>query len=378
MSRPETHFATSLFGAHPDQLWVITCYFNPCNYQSRWENYETFARRLLAQGARLLTVQLRRTAADTVLPADLCTQLVDIVEPDVLWAKECLLNVALRHLPPACTKVCWCDCDLIFANDNWLRDCADALDRHRVIQPFAYCRLMLRHEKWTDATFALGQQESFGKMMQERLRTNDTKPIVESFKMFSAHPGFVWAARREVLHAAGGFCDLCIIGHGDLAMALGFAHSPERDGPMRARLTGFWQPKWSHALGVAIRQWQRRASDVVRGDVGFCDGTVYHLWHGAYHRRFYHERAVVLAELDPARDMTRAASGIWQWTAAARARDIPARLEAYFRDRAEDSSAKVSRTLPITFASAKQRRLEWVKRESILKLRAEMEKRRAS
>ena len=47
MSRPETHFATSLFGAHPDQLWVITCYFNPCNYQSRWENYETFARRLL-------------------------------------------------------------------------------------------------------------------------------------------------------------------------------------------------------------------------------------------------------------------------------------------------------------------------------------------
>ena len=53
---------TSLLGTLPNRpiakFWVITCYFNPLRYESRFRNYLSFAQGLRRQNVNLLTVEL--------------------------------------------------------------------------------------------------------------------------------------------------------------------------------------------------------------------------------------------------------------------------------------------------------------------------------
>jgi len=84
-----------------NELWAITCYFNPVRYERRLANYRRFREHL---SVPLLTVELcydgRFDLDDGA--ADVMLQLPGT---DVMWQKERLLNVAVAALPPECTKV---------------------------------------------------------------------------------------------------------------------------------------------------------------------------------------------------------------------------------------------------------------------------------
>lgn len=350
MSRSALHYRPSLLEAPRQsptprpQFWVVTCYFNPCNYRNRLVNYARFAAGLRDQRVNLLTVQLRRRSDELRLPADSCTILVDVVESDVLWAKERLLNIGLAHLPPQCTQVCWCDCDVVFAQPNWAATCSELLHRHRVVQPFDTCLWLgpgeqptahhrHQHRRYQPTT-------SFARDHVRRQAQGLTSLALDeaTADVYQSHPGYAWAARREVLERIAGLCDVCILGHADLAMALAFAHNPDRDGPLPPGWSGYWQPQWSAPLCAAVRQWQQRAAEVVRGDIGCARGHIYHLWHGPKKNRQYHQRAQLLHDFDPAAHLQQAPeSHMWQWTAAARAIGLDQRAARYFAARQEDT-----------------------------------------
>jgi hypothetical protein len=106
--------------ANPDgeDLWGITCYFNPAGYRRRLANYRLFRERLIVP---LVTVERGR---------------------DVLWQKERLLNIALNVLPDSCRKVVWLDCDIIFQGDDWPRRTSLLLERFKMVQPFSHVYLL--------------------------------------------------------------------------------------------------------------------------------------------------------------------------------------------------------------------------------------------
>src|SRR4051812_46073823 len=78
------------------ELWVITCYYNPCGYQSRRRNYEIFSHALKASGINLLTIE----CAFGHQPYDLGESLdvIRVRSRSLLWQKERLLNLAHRWL----------------------------------------------------------------------------------------------------------------------------------------------------------------------------------------------------------------------------------------------------------------------------------------
>lgn len=324
-------------GQSDPTFWVVTCYYNACRYQNRYNNYFAFWQHLRRQGVKLLTVELCASDAEAHLSADYATKYVRVVAPDVLWAKERLLNLGIeQHLPPECTKVCWCDCDLLFKQDDWAWRCSDQLDRHRVVQPFSNAVFLAANET-SENHRQFRPTASFAKVY-----AMDPVSAINTTAALSSSPGYVWAARRDVLARMGGLFDQSILGHGDVVAAEAFSHSVDRDGAVPAGVDPVWNNGWSAALWDAVRAWQARAAEVVDGDIGVVRGTVFHLWHGSQKNRAYKERGMLLADFRPADHLELDPdTGMWRWTAAARAVGLEGRCKLYFQKRREDSVAIV-------------------------------------
>ena len=330
------HGVTSLLGSLPNRplsrFWVVTCYFNAMRYETRFKNYLTFAQSLRDQNVNLLTVELAESDSEAHLNHSLSTKYVCIHAKDVLWAKERLLNIALDHLPPECRQVGWCDCDIIFGKPTWAHECSRMLCRHKVIQPFTKAIFMGPGEMPNTHSLRYTPLESFASLYNRMGR----RSLINSPNVLHSHPGYVWAARRDVLERMGRFYDKCILGHGDMVMALAFCHDRETHGPIPLDWDRHWDPKWSDQLKQDVRNWQQSASEVVAGDVACTLGTIYHLYHGTPKRRNCDKRGMALRDFDPDEHIQMNAAGVWTWTDSARAIGLDKAAQQYFRQRRED------------------------------------------
>lgn len=317
-------------------FWVVSCYFNPCRYENRLRNCLAFAKGLREQRVNLLMIELCASDAAAHLSDGVGARYMRVISRDVLWSKERLLNEAIEcGLPRNCTGVCWADCDILFQRKDWARATAALLTRHQVVQPFATAIFLsptetpAKHGRYRPSVaFARYYRQAMG-----------ATTLVGTDAVLKAHPGYAWAARMSTLRAIGGLYDRAILGHGDLVMALGLCHSPDRDGPIPGGWEPHWRPGWSAALEDDARRWQRRAADVVRGDVAFVPGEIYHLWHGARKNREYERRGEMLAAFDPAVHIERdPATRMWRWTPQAVEAKYPEKVLDYFKGRKEDDT----------------------------------------
>lgn len=333
----------SLIGQHDTggasvHFWAVTCYFNPCRYENRFRNYMEFKSRLRAQRVQLLTIELCTTAEAAHLRKGVSDKYVCVVESDVLWAKERLLNIALDHLPRECREVCWCDCDIVFEWDRWATACSSLLKKHRIVQPWATAVFMGPGETIEKLKKTAGRFRPSTSFALAYVKNNGS--LVDSEVLLKAHPGYAWAARRDVLRRIGGFYDHAVLGHGDIVMALGFSHSERRDGPVR--WPQHWNPGWSDVLKEDALEWQRRASHIVDGDVASLGGTIYHMWHGPKRNRAYDTRGTALQQFDPCIHLELGVpSNMWKWTKAARDLGIDKSCKRYFKSRQEDDQREI-------------------------------------
>lgn len=139
------------------------------------------------------------------------------------------------------------------------------------------------------------------------------------------HPGFAWAARRELI-AKHGLPDFCLVGGNDRVFA-------------NAIYNLEWAEEMSHfpmGLQRRVRAWKTGFAADVDARATWIDGTVYHLWHGDLVNRRYKVRNMPLLNYnyDPAVDVKIGADGAWHWTT-----DKPGlheEIRAYFYARRSD------------------------------------------
>src|SRR5947207_7610362 len=129
-----------------EDLWAVTCYFNPLDYQRKLANYRVFRERL---SVPLVAVELGY-GPEFELENDDAEILVQLRGTDVLWQKERLLNLALDALPSGCRNVLWVDCDVVFGRDDLVEHTFRLLDRFVLVQPFSHLLRMPRDwQPWT-------------------------------------------------------------------------------------------------------------------------------------------------------------------------------------------------------------------------------------
>lgn len=323
------------------KLWVVCAYFNPCNYENRRINYGLFADSLAAQGIPLCTVEM--AVSDSALRlrnmAERYGLYVPVVSQDVLWAKEALINIGARVLPDTCTVIVWADADLVWEESDWADKTVRELERPNgpvVVQPFDHAVNMKQHERY-ETHYAKRDKDPVSALPIGKAYVNKPETYVITADIYKLHAGYAWAMRRDVFKQIGGLYVYCICGQADFVMAIAFSHDNKRDGIMPTR----WNPdatfSWGFGLQAHARQWQTKVAASVGGRLGYVkDVHIFHNWHGDPHDRQYNSRGRALADYEPNTDTVCLPSGVLAWTPAARAKQLPEKLKAYFENRKED------------------------------------------
>ena len=288
----------------PGKLWAVTTYFNPAGYRNKLNNHRRFRAELARVGVPLLAMELAFGAQRFSLRRTDADALVRLRGQDVLWQKERLLNLSLRHLPDDCDKVAWLDGDVLFVNPAWPEETSRLLEQHPVVQPYSHCVRLLRDEFSCDPlTLPFGMNErqlfygmGFGVFAKGRSRLKDY--------FTSGHTGFAWAARRSLLEKHG-FYDANLFCHGDYDMASAMYQN-----------LNYWSMEKFGPRGKAhVRRWARPFGADVKGRVAFVDGFLLHLWHGNLKDRLYDLHVDGSRDFDPDHHLAvDAETGLYRWT----------------------------------------------------------------
>jgi hypothetical protein len=317
----------------PSELHVISVVHNPLRFRSRHVLFQDFMRRCRAAGVTLHVVEASfgDRYHDHVEPGvDHQTLLVQNQE---LWVKESMIRTGLSRLPEDAKYVAWIDGDVSFARLDWAQETIHQLQHYRIVQMFQTAADLGPQGEIMQVFNGFGYSKAEG--LPELL--NSSAPAYyyagDSGRAEAQrpgrkfwHPGFAWAARREVLDQVG-FIDWSVLGSADHIMALAWMGKVDRAVP-----SGLHPNYIRHA-----RMYQELCDEHVRGDIGYVPGTLLHWWHGKKRDRRYIDRWEILKrhQYDPERDIRRDTQGLVQLTRAGeRMRDD---LRGYFRARNEDS-----------------------------------------
>jgi colanic acid/amylovoran biosynthesis glycosyltransferase len=307
-------------------FWGITTLFNPAGYNKRSANYKIFRDNLKKQGLNLLVVELAfgdQQFQLSKVDADILIQL-RVDRSGIMWQKERLLNIALKHLPKECTKVAWIDADVVFRDDNWVEKASMLLDKYIVAQPFSYVVRLHNGESWFNKKIELGDG-NLGKQIHKSFAYSIVSdPIPDPIT------GYAWVARREFLNKVG-FFDEAIVGGSDRLMAYAFSDTALRDyakGWIEKGCTGKMLPRFL--------SWFEKVVKDTGGSVGYLDDFIFHLWHGKQKDRLHGTRELILLEnnFNPERDIKKNTDDLWVWSSDKS--KLHAEVSDYFTMRNED------------------------------------------
>src|SRR3989339_7040 len=307
-------------------FWGITVFFNPTGYKNKIENYRRFRESSKKQGLNLLCVELAFGGKNFEVSKEDADILVQLRGGDILWQKERLLNIGLERLPKDCDKIAWLDCDIIFENDNWLKETSQLLKKYVIIQPFSFCVRLPESGFIKDfSSLPFGNKENQKSCGSAYVISNPEirKKIPEYLEY--GHPGFAWAARKKVFDELN-FYDKNILGFSDNMMVYAFYGIETKKNWISC----------SAALEKDLRKWVWSARRMVKGSVFFVQGNIFHLWHGNHADRRYGRIDNLIKEydFDPDKDIKLNENKVWVW--ATDKKELHKKIKDYFFDRMEE------------------------------------------
>ena len=298
-------------------LWGITVYFNPSKYHRRYTNYKAFRKSSKAQGLNLITVELALNKQPFVLSSKTgldAEKMIQVRSNSILWHKEQLINIGLKHLPKDCDYVAWLDCDLIFTNKNWVKDTSNKLKKHTLVQPFESVVLMNADNKSVQSKWIAYANHSKKVGKDERGRTW----------------GYGWACRKDYILKCKGFFPYNIIGGGDTVQKSAFGLGP--------RVGAGGGNRYSRPHLNEIKKYGRSVKKLSSSkDISSTKGMVKHLWHGDSNSRQYGRRHEILKRhnFNPSKHIIKNKYDCLEWS-----KNVPKGLrrdvQIYFNKRNED------------------------------------------
>jgi len=282
---------------------VVTCLFNPWGWESRHRNYERFRDSVRSAGCPLYCVELVYGDAGPVCDADVKIELRGD-EANVLWQKEALLSIGLaKAISDGHEFIGWFDADVVIPSD-WGQLAVSALSAQARPAILHAASHWARHfsggvrERWQSALLA------------------PNRPFV----------GGGWLAHADLWRSTRLF-DMCIVGGGDWALAVGYLAACGRT------ITS----PWSHVLKCPRIQklWKSWCEGIPSvTDAAAVPANITLLPHGSRSRRGYDKRLKLLNGYYPSRDIRRRSDGVLEWTNANP--QLQDKVRQYFVSRRED------------------------------------------
>lgn len=314
-------------------FWIICAISNPIRYKTRYALYRKFKKHVLHElHANLITVECAEGARDfqvtghefgsgDSVPFGLSHIEVQLRRTSITWNKEEMMNIGLSRLPLNAKYVMCCDADITFCNKNIVTETIHALQIHKLVQPFESCAdlgpdgqvmsihksFAWCHDKGLEWRPNVPTKNGVTPDVDLSIYSYDEPPINKRLDAAGDmgilwHPGYCMAFRRSVIDKIGGLLDVGILGASDHHMfgaLIGKAH-----------LT--YPPSIHENYKKAVNTWETRAAKVIKQNIGFVPGTIFHGFHGSKRTRYYGSRWTVLIDnnFDPEIDLRRNISGV--------------------------------------------------------------------
>ena len=243
---------------------VCLCFFSPSGFIRPKMNFLFIESMLKASQIPVFTVEC--VIKDQ--PPLLQNPTLQVRSESPLFYKEHLYNLLVPKIPEQYTKLVFLDADILFDASNWIDDISKALDTYDTVQPF-----FLAH--WLDVDY-------------KKILTSNNSTIyalknlnaLKNKDIYSYHPGFAWAMRRDFFTKIGGFFDRCLFGTGDSF----FAHIwvVNQTGNNVALQT-------CPLIDKEYIDWITHVIPIPK-TVTYLPFTIYHLYHGSLTNRQYNNR----------------------------------------------------------------------------------------
>lgn len=299
-------------------LWGISVYFNPSGYQRRLHNYKKFRESSCAQGLKLITVELALNEKPFVLKKQDADKLIQVRSKSVLWHKEQLLNIGIKNVPNDAKYICWLDCDLIFLNNNWIKETKNLLKTHILVQPFESVLKMNKDNRQIQ-----GRCIAYGYIC--KINKENEMPHGNSGTW-----GYGWAFQKDYLVKCGGLNAFNVVGGGDTVQkgAFGIGHINEK--------------RFSKKHLENIKEYSKNCLQLDKSDIYCTNGIVKHLWHGDPKSRQYGGRHKILIkhDYDPAIHIVFNDDNCLEWSDTVSGQ-MKTDVINYFNSRNEDGKIQV-------------------------------------
>lgn len=314
-----------------DKLHVLAVVSNPCQYKTRYLNYEIFAEDITAKGATLWTIELQVGARDhkiTKCGNRYHIQIWTSSLPGEIWHKENLMNLWFPFLSVANPD--WRYAMTVDADTKWqpgaLERVVERLQHYDIVQCWSHL-VNLGPDGHCDGTnIATSYMYNYDRGVQV---------INKSEYQRGGAPGLAWAGRREAFNKigtmlGGPFIDHGILGAGDRYFAASLVG--EADTAMDPLFSANYR-KW-------IKIYEATAVRELKRNIGYVPNTVMHLYHGKYVDRQYESRGEILIRhrFDPETDIKRDVSGVLMFNLwEPRVHRLRDDCRKYFQKRKEDT-----------------------------------------
>ena len=288
-------------------LAIICCHYNPGNFQAPRRNLLRFLWQMESADIPVFIAELAYDQKPFLLPSSPQVFHFRTSASNILWHKENLLNLAACRVPSKYDKLAWIDPDIFFMSRDWIDRAELSLESFAVLQLF-------REALWSGPD---------GRCYKRRLGAVAYGKLV----IGQSHPGFAWAARRELWTVAGGLSDRAILGAGDALFACTCLGCDLPD--------YIAYPEW--------KEWNARiAAWVSKGHgCGSIPGTLIHEWHGTDAGRAYKARHSILKNVEIDCLTTSREDGLLEFRTETD-QELRRRIKEYFVQRDEDVGTDVS------------------------------------
>jgi hypothetical protein len=250
-----------------NDLWVVSCYFNPMKYKIRQKNFDIFYKALKGSNINYTIVECSYKNEPYKTRKD--KNVIQLKSNSILWQKERLLNIAINALPDKCKKVVWLDCDVLFTNPYWAVETSALLEKYKIVQPFDKAIWLPKNHDFYSGEGIV--YPGFSKCYKD-----DPSLGSKNIAANHGHTGFAWAGQKEILQKHGLY-EGCLSGVADHYMAHAFFGDWDGDCIKRHfKENNFYYrhyKKWSEAIYADVKS-----------EVSYTNGTILHLWHGALNR----------------------------------------------------------------------------------------------
>ncbi len=303
---------TSLRPTYPQKLpgsfWGICTFFNPLGYKNKLKLYKIFLEKNKEQGLKLITVELAYSNKAFELSNSDADILIQIRgdESNIMWQKEAMINIAIKHLPTDCDKLAWLDADIIFKNDNWIEETSKKLEMYTIVQPFDTIAFLPKNKTSINSDkIKFGNKEK-NKLHSRAYKLSKTKSKNSAGNLLKrGFMGCALAARRDVFDDIGLY-DKNILGSND-GIIFGFLYG---DKNILERINS------TNKSRIDQDKYFEKIYPRAKGSISYTNGTIFHLWHGNIKNRYYIERDEIYKrnDFDPNTDIKLNKDGIYEWS----------------------------------------------------------------